>query len=229
MEDRGRNVAGGYGGYRDPGHYLSNVATGYTEALWEDQEYRPEVWVEKEALIGIVAQGCSPWRVPRLACKGYLSQSEMYGAALRMKRRVDNGQTPVVIHLGDHDPSGVDMSRDNSARLDLMVGQPVEFRRIALTMEQVREYDPPPNPTKQTDSRSTGYGMASSWELDALDPAVLRDLIQDTIAEYVDQDAFDAAREHEQEGEDRIRLITDRWADLEANWDEVLAVIGANE
>lgn len=232
MEDRGRNVRGGFGGYRDPGHYLGTVANGYVEPLWDGQHYRPEVWVEKEALISIVEQGAAPYRVPTFACKGYVSQSEMYAAAHRMRRRSRDGLTPVVIHLGDHDPSGVDMTRDIRDRLTLMAGQPVEVVRVALTMEQIEEQQPPPNPAKLTDSRSTDYidrWGDESWELDALDPTYLRDLITDTLTDYVDRDAYDAAQEAEEANEDRIRLITQRWHDLDAHWDDVLAVIGADE
>ena len=230
MEDRGRNVRGGFGGYRDPGHYLSRVANGYVEALWNGQQYRPEVWVEKEALISIVDQGAAPWRVPTFACKGYVSQSEMYAAAKRMESRFASGLTPIVIHLGDHDPSGVDMTRDIRDRLSLMAGEDVQVIRIALTMEQIQEQNPPPNPAKITDSRATDYIAEygqESWELDALDPAYLRDLIQDTIARYVDTDAYQAAEEHEEENEDRIRTITDRWADLDARWDDILDLLDA--
>lgn len=232
MEDRGRNVRGGFGGYRDPGQYLSRVANGYIEALWEGQDYRPEVWVEKEALISIVGQGTAPYRVPTFACKGYVSQSEMYAAAHRMRDRIEDGVTPVIIHLGDHDPSGVDMTRDIRDRLSLMAGEDVLVVRIALTMDQIEELGPPPNPAKITDSRATDYIERygdESWELDALDPAYLRDLITTTLNDYVDRDAYEAAEDAERENEDRIRLITDRWADLDARWDEVLDLLDADD
>jgi hypothetical protein len=229
MEDRGRNVRGGFGGYRDPGHYLGHVANGYVEPLWADQQYRPEVWVEKEALISIIEQAAGAYRVPRFACKGYVSQSEMYAAAGRMRDRLAQGLTPVVIHLGDHDPSGVDMTRDIHDRLSLMAGEEIEVVRIALTMQQIEELNPPPNPAKITDSRAVDYIREhgrESWELDALEPTYLRDLIQGTIARYVDQDLFAAAEEREQENEDRIRTITERWSDLDERWDEILDLIG---
>lgn len=229
MEDRGRNVRGGFAGYESPGHYIEGVANGYFEALWEGQDYRPEVWVEKEALVSIIAQGCADTRTPHFACKGYVSQSEMYAAAKRMQARRDAGLTPVIIHLGDHDPSGIDMTRDIRDRLSLMSYGDVEVRRIALNMDQVQQYDPPPNPAKLTDSRGSSYVQEygyESWELDALDPAVLRNLIRDTIEEYVDRETFDANVQSEQAGEDSIREIADRWSDLRDNWDAVLDLIG---
>lgn len=160
---------------------------------WENQEHRIEVWVEKDALLGILGSVCHDLDVDYFSCRGYNFQSEMWGAAMRLRQYLDDGQTPVVIHLGDHDPSGVDMTRDIEDRLRLFTGGGVELRRIALTMEQVHQYDPPPNPAKITDSRAEGYIKEygnDSWELDALDPGMLADLIRDTIIPYRDRDAL---------------------------------------
>ena len=152
LEDRTRNVSGNFAGYNDPGQFLDSVADRYVEVLWEGQTYRPEVWVEKEALADVVARATAVDRVPYFSCRGYVSQSEMYAAAKRFERRRDSGLLPVVIHLGDHDPSGIDMTRDITDRLALMSWGHVPVLRIALNMDQVREYNPPPNPAKITDS-----------------------------------------------------------------------------
>lgn len=84
---------------------------------WETQPLHVEVWVEKEALAGIVEQVTSQYDVTSLACRGYLSQSEAWSAAQRFLEHVQSGRNVVIIHLGDHDPSGVDMSRDNEDRI----------------------------------------------------------------------------------------------------------------
>lgn len=229
LEDRGRNVEGGFGGFGSPGQFLDTYADGYSEPIWVGQQYRPEVWVEKDALSDVIARGCGPSRAPYLACKGYMSQSEMYAAAKRFEQRRRRGHTPVIIHLGDHDPSGIDMTRDIQDRLEMMSWGQVEVRRIALNMDQVEQYDPPPNPAKLTDSRGTDYVDrygTESWELDALEPAVLVNLIQDALADYIDQDLMDEKIAHEDENQARLRTIVDRWDDLESNWDDVLGVIG---
>ena len=151
---------------------------------WEGQEYRPEVFIEKDALVGVIEGICNETDVPYFSCRGYTSQSAMWDAAQRMIKYQENGQTPVIIHLGDHDPSGIDMSRDIQDRLNMFMEDPMEVIRVALTMDQVRQYNPPPNPTKLTDSRSQGYVEAygnESWELDALSPEVITNLIRDEI------------------------------------------------
>ena len=94
----------------------------------------------------------------------------------------------MLIYLGDHDPSGLDMSRDITERLELF-GADVTLRRIALNFDQVERYSPPPNPAKVTDSRAEGYIRRfghSSWELDALPPQVIDKLITDEIRNYLD-------------------------------------------
>ncbi len=155
--------------------------------------------MEKDALIGVVARACERQDVAYFSCRGYTSQSELWGAAQRLERYADAGQVPVIIHLGDHDPSGIDMTRDLTARLDLFMRsdgyEPAEVRRIALNMPQVEAFQPPPNPAKVTDSRASGYIArfgASSWELDALNPEVLDALIGDEIASLRDLDLWEA-------------------------------------
>jgi len=229
IEDRTRNVSGAFGGYRDPGHYLGEVADGYIEPIWRGQEYRPEVWVEKEALADVVRQACGPDRVPYFSCRGYVSQSEMYAAAKRFQTRRRQGHIPVVIHLGDHDPSGIDMTRDIEDRLSQMALGYVEVRRIALNMDQVEQYGPPPNPAKLTDSRGSDYVDrfgSESWELDALDPSTLTQLIQDELETVIDRELLEERRAHEAEQEERIRTITERWEDLENNWSAIEDIIG---
>lgn len=124
------------------------------------------------------------------SCRGYTSQSEMHSAALRLKGYQEDGQTPVIIHLGDHDPSGKDMTRDIDDRLALFMDGAIEINRIALNMKQIEKYSPPPNPAKITDTRAKAYIKEfgpESWELDALDPKVLHDLVQKTVLSYRDE------------------------------------------
>ena len=117
-------------------------------------------------------------------------------AAQRMIGYNEARQEGVVLHFGDHDPSGIDMTRDIRERLRIF-GAEVDVRRVALNMDQVQQYTPPPNPAKQTDSRFDGYLDLygdKSWELDALEPRVLRDLVETNVLAFRDEAAWDAAR-----------------------------------
>lgn len=189
--DRTRNLQSNshWGG---PGEIVEACARQFQIDKWEGQENRPEVWIEKDALAGVIEKVCKRNDVAFFSCRGYTSQSEMWVAAQRLERYRDNGQTPVIIHLGDHDPSGIDMSRDIDDRLALFMGG-VEVKRIALNMDQVNKYSPPPNPAKVTDSRAEKYIEKyghESWELDALEPKVLEKLIEKTILSLRDDDMW---------------------------------------
>lgn len=179
---------------------------------WEGQPYRVEVWVEKDALVGVIEAACAPLDVPFFACRGYNSDSEMWRAAIRFKRYDLNGQQPYVIHLGDHDPSGIDMTRDVEARLNLFEVYPT-VKRIALNLDQIEQYAPPPNPAKETDSRwadyTETYQTESSWELDALDPRTIVNLITEEIEAIRDDYLWEQKVEEENQGKtelNRMRL-----------------------
>lgn len=228
IQDRTRSVRGGFGGYLNPGEFIESMVEGYTEPIWKGQDFRPEVWVEKDALVDVIGQACRATRTPYFSCRGYVSQSEMYDAAKRFETRRRQGRTPVVIHLGDHDPSGIDMTRDIRDRLELMSWGHVEVRRIALNMDQIEQYGPPPNPAKLTDSRGTAYVEEygdDSWELDALEPRVLTSLIAETLEEFIDRDLMDERLEHEQDQVDRMQILADRWTEIDARWDRIVAEI----
>jgi hypothetical protein len=180
IEDRGRHVMAN-SHWDTPADVIRSAKYSYKIDMWANQEKRVEVWIEKEALSGVIAPVCRELDVPYFACKGYVSQSEQWRAG---QRAWDTNQPTVIVHLGDHDPSGIDMTRDNQSRLSMFSGQNVTVERIALNMDQINQYNPPPNPTKTTDSRATGYIEEfghSSWELDALEPAVIAQLIRDQV------------------------------------------------
>ena len=142
----------------------------------------------------------------------------MWSAGRRILGYFDEGKDPLILHLGDHDPSGIDMSRDIEDRLSLFAEQPVEVRRIALNMDQVQAYNPPPNPAKITDSRSAGYIERfghESWELDALEPQVLSDLIRQHIQDEMDHGAWGTSHDREVEVRDEVVAIASRWDDIQ--------------
>ena len=182
--------------WENPSSFLKSAIPQYQTDLWKDQPFYVEVWVEKDALVDVVGKACKKFDVPYFSCRGYTSQTEMWSAAQRMiSKSSDEGKTVVVIHLGDHDPSGIDMSRDIEDRLNFFAAN-IEFERIALTIEQISEYSPPPNPAKITDSRARAYIDRygnESWELDALEPRVLDDLISEKILSYCHTGLFEKA------------------------------------
>ncbi|MDR7278915.1 hypothetical protein [Catenuloplanes atrovinosus] len=248
--DRTRNLRG-TSHWTQPGAVIDSAAWSYRLDKWADQPRRVEVWVEKEALAGVVERVAGEHDVDWFSCRGYVSQSEQWGAARRFLRYLKGGQAITVLHLGDHDPSGIDMTRDIRERIEAFVTQdwldehrawfdgesvkaseilahmrdrigdvqPIEVRRIALNFDQVQQYDPPPNPAKLTDSRASTYVREhgyESWELDALPPDVLAQLIRDNIGTIRDEDAYDAIADREARERALLRAAAGRWDDLVA-------------
>jgi hypothetical protein len=127
-----------------------------------------------------------------------------------------DGKETAIIHLGDHDPSGLDMGRDIQAKLNTF-GSDAEVWRIALNMTQIDEYSPPPNPAKLGDARAKEYVAKhghDSWELDALDPEVIEDLIETEILNHRNEDLWTEATEVEDSHKEDLKLAVDNWDDL---------------
>ena len=152
--DRTRNLEGN-SHWGNPGEIMRSAAHSFRLDKWANQPYRVECWIEKDALRGVIAGVCNELDIPHFSCRGYTSISEMWVAARRLQHWIARGQTPVILHLGDHDPSGVDMTRDIFDRLQTFMGG-AEVKRLALNWDQVEMYNPPPNPAKLTDSRANG-------------------------------------------------------------------------
>ena len=223
IEDRTRNMRGN-SHWVTPGQIIDSAAYSYHLDHWEGQENYVEVWVEKDALIGIVGQICGQLDVNFFSCRGYVSQSEMWGAAQRLKRMQEQGQNVVLLHLGDHDPSGKDMSRDIQDRLRTFDAYDVEFRRLALNMNQIEKYNPPPNPAKLTDSRAEQYVNEfgyDSWELDALEPQVISELIERNVKSYRNEKLYNEVLKQEKREKNLLSDISTNWNGISDNWDEI--------
>lgn len=214
IEDRARNLQT-FSSWDCPESIVGVCSDAFALDLWKNQPHYIETWVEKEALIGVLARPCGKWRVNHFACKGYTSASEMWdGGWNRLRGKKKEGKDVTIIHLGDHDPSGIDMTRDIQERMSLFVGGPVEILRIALNMDQVEEYNPPPNPAKMTDSRFEGYVEKfgeESWELDALPPNTIADLIESEIVKRLDMDLWQREIQEEREDKETLRQVSDNW------------------
>lgn len=213
IEDRGRESAGGDGGWRDPEQALESIAQQYGITHWDGQPEHVEVWVEKDALVDVIARAAWPLDVSYTACKGSPSHSLVHDAALRLRSFERRGIETRILYLGDHDPTGLDIPRDIQDRLSLF-GSTCYVERIALTMEQVEQYDPPPNYAKATDSRFDGYVDlygTDCWELDALEPQVLTDLVDRKIREHLDEGLRDRRLRREEDERAELTAVSENW------------------
>lgn len=216
ITDRTRNLAD-LAHWSSPESIIDAVARQYRIDKWATQERRIEVWIEKEALAGVFQRICQELDVPYFSCRGYTSQSEMWAAAQRLRSWQQAGQRVTILHFGDHDPSGIDMSRDIDDRLRLFEVYDLDFRRLALNWDQVQQYNPPPNPAKETDSRHDGYVRKyghESWELDALDPTILAGLVRNEVELLRNETVWENAVADESEQRGLLEETSFRWKDV---------------
>lgn len=219
IEDRTRERDGNTH-WRSPEAIIKAVSEQYKIDKWEGQLNRPEVWVEKDALEGVIDPVCRRLDIPFFSCRGYTSMTSMWENAQYLKGLAKKGAVPVILHLGDHDPSGIDMSRDIEERvrqfMDGMGGKLV-FKRIALNRDQIDTYHPPENPAKSTDSRFKDYQKIhgdSSWELDALDPEVIDALITSEVNKLKNATKYKHMEAKEETERGLLEQASGRWAEV---------------
>lgn len=200
---------------------MQGAARGFHMDMWKGQSHRVFVIVEKAALAGVLQGVCTEYDVPLLAARGYPSVSIVRELALEhIQAAMNDDQIPCILHLGDHDPSGIDMTRDLSERIKLFAEEAysdieIDIDRIALTMRQIDEKQPPPNPAKTTDSRFDGYRKLygdESWELDALEPSYLVALVKRKIAAVIESRSWDARREEIETVRAKINKLAEEFA-----------------
>ena len=171
------------------GSFVMAVKNSYRSYRWQEQDHYVEVMVEKEALAGILEPITRQYHVSLLVNKGYASASAMHEVAMRLEvQEGEEDKSCHILYLGDHDPSGIDMVRDIQDRLATF-GRHPEIERVALTYDQIKQYSLPPNPAKKSDPRAKRYYEQygnKSWELDALDPEVLSNVLETAIQGHMD-------------------------------------------
>lgn len=215
IEDRGRETHVN-SHWKSPAHIIRACAEQFTIDRWDGQENYVEVFVEKDALSGILLPVCREWDVRFTANKGYSSSSAMYESSKRLLSAGRQLKDIHIIYLGDHDPSGIDMTGDIERRFELFTRDAVLFNihRLALNMDQVEAWGPPENPAKETDSRFEKYRSEfgeSSWELDAVEPATLSELVEEKIKELIDFAVWEEVEEKERQMKSDLSEMADRY------------------
>jgi hypothetical protein len=164
---------------------LEETARLYRKDLWRDADAYVEIWLETDALAGVVDTVTYEYGVPLMVARGYASLSFLHSAAEQIKAL----KVPAYIyHLGDYDPSGVNAGEKIEQTLrELAPSAQISFKRVAVTRRQIFAWSLPTRPTKATDTRSKGFGEISV-ELDAIEPDQLRDLVRRAIEQHLPAD-----------------------------------------
>jgi len=192
---------------------LRETAAFYRKSLWTDADSYVEIWLEKDALSGVILPITSMYDVPLMVARGYASLSFLYNAA----DYINTLTVPTYIyHLGDFDPSGVNAGEKIEETLrEMAPDAEIYFERLAVTEEQIDAWNLPTRPTKKSDTRSKSFGDISV-ELDAIEPNRLRQIVQEAIEQHLPQEQY-AVLKAAEESERKIirRLVGDAIADGE--------------
>jgi len=186
---------------------LRDAAERYRKSLWTGAKCRVQIWIEKDALSGVVSPVTEEYDVPLRPARGYSSLTFLHDAALDI---AELGGTPVhIYHFGDYDPSGVNAAECIEGDLrEMAEGADIRFERIAVTEEQIRQWDLPTRPTKQTDTRARRFGSDRSVELDAIPPDTLRALVREVIERHMPRRRLKALMaQEERERRDITRMV----------------------
>ena len=189
--------------FDDIQNLLEVASQSYQLDRWQGQEFYIELWTEKDAISSVIYPITSEYQVAMIVNRGYSSASAMYNSRTRYIKKGEflGSKKKVLLYLGDFDPSGLDMDRDIKERFNEF-GVDIKVERIGLTQEQIKRYELPENPAKLSDVRAKDYVAkygSSSWEVDALKPEVLQELIKNSILKYLDLEKFGLVREKEKE------------------------------
>jgi len=207
--------------FKDIHELVDAAKNAYRLDRWADQRYYVELATEKDAIASLLQPIVDKYHIYLNVNRGYNSCTAMYDMGKRFLYHRNRGKLPVLLYLGDHDPSGLDMVRDIDTRLKEF-GSAVDVRAIALTLDQVSKYNLPPNYAKLNDSRSGWdkktktirpgsyldlYGW-ESWEVDAIPPDELVKMVESAIEECItDPDAIESIKEQEKRDIERLTVL----------------------
>jgi hypothetical protein len=178
----------------DPAEYSEAVVESWRRDRWAQQSVRIEIWSEKGTIRGTLGPVLREYGVGFRVMHGYTSATVVHDVALQSRQ---DHRPLIALYAGDFDPSGLHMSEvDLPGRLAEYDAKNVTLRRLALSNEDVTDSALPwfSAETKRSDTRYRWfvprYG-GRCWELDALDPNVLRARVEATIMEYIDWPSWD--------------------------------------
>lgn len=214
--------------WNNPKEVIESALYSYALPRMEGQDTYLEVWVEKDALSGVLSRVTKQYHIPIVVNRGYSSASAMFDAFERFTNAFLNNQSIKILYLGDFDPSGMDMIRDIQDRIIEFIKGSQRFETdeeaielyqfsvepIALTREQIRQYNPPPNPAKQTDPRAKDFIKlhgATSWEVDALRPEVLNALLTEAIKRNIDESLYYEIVHREEADKSKIKTLINQF------------------
>lgn len=183
---------------------LKDAARLYRRNLWRNQEHHVEIWLEKDALAGVLMDVTEVYDVPLMVTRGYPSLTYLYEAAEVMNA---HKKPAFIYYFGDLDPSGADIDRHAQKRIrEIAPKLNLTFQRVAVTRDQIEQYKLETRPTKGTDSRAKKF-EGDSVEVDAIPSATLKALADLCITQHIDQRQFKITKEAEKSEREYLTTI----------------------
>lgn len=175
----------------------------YRKDLWASQNVYVEIWVEKDALAGVISPVTREFDVPLYVVRGYCSMTFAYEAAELIKAI---GKPVYIYHFGDYDPSGVDASNKLKGEIEKH-GVKIHFERMAITEEQIKLYNLPTRETKRSDPRARHWGNKPSVELDALPAPILKQLVRSCITRHINAQVWEITQKIERQEQKTLSTV----------------------
>jgi hypothetical protein len=176
----------------------------YRKDLWRNNPERVEIWLEKDALSGVVAQVTEEYAAPLYVTKGYASLSYLYSAAMSLE---GENKPTFIYYFGDFDPSGVNIPIKVEETLrEYAPNADFDFIRTAVNSDQIESLKLPTRPTKRTDSRAKSFGNRSV-ELDAIPATTLRKMVNEAITRHLDPRRLELLKATEAEEKKALEQI----------------------
>jgi hypothetical protein len=175
---------------------LTVTAKCYRKSLWMDTGVNVEIWLEKDALSGVLYDVTEEWDVPLMVTRGYPSLSFLHEAGQGLER---SGKPAYIYYFGDYDPSGVDIPRVTERELRKFApNTEINFEILAVTgEEQIKELNLITRPTKKSDLRSKKF-IGESVEVDAIPSKTLRKMADQVISNHISNDEIFRIRDIEE-------------------------------
>lgn len=183
----------------------------YFVPLWKFQPEYVEVWCEKDALAGVLERITGKYAIPLVVCRGYQSITTIHDR-LRIyhHQEFEEKRKITVLYFGDYDPRGENIP-DVIVRDFRSLGYALHLEKIALTNAQIKGFNLIPAPCKKKDTMASGWITAHGdavYELDALEPTTLLQIVDDAVKAHFNQEACQKRHEYIANGKKELDRLT---------------------
>ena len=186
--------------YASPEDFVRSMADIYKHDLWGGIDHKVEVWCESRSIASMIVGLCKEYAVSLYPCGGFPSKTFCYEAAICYSKPVS------IIYIGDYDPAGVLIDATIMRELRKHTNVEIDFKRIAITPEQIAEYNLPTKPRKESEKRSQHVTVAV--EAESMRAGVMRGLLEDEIKSHLTEEKIAYSKLMTEQGREYLSAFT---------------------